>query len=634
MKSINLIKLILKEELSKILNEDITSGSAIVYHRTGKDGNSPIEGIASDGFRAGSGAMYGIGVYTTYNLQSQLNSNMYQYGNIIIECKVNSLDKFLIFDYNIAKKVYRNKNHTLDKQLQLILGKEWKDYKDNEILKTLIEKLPVVKYTSEIAKSFYDEFKDTIVNKLRGIIFTGNNDGNVLVSYDRRNVEPIRYSEDEGKTWINLLNKTIYQRIKDYNPKEDITYNRVLNNLQTGELSKYDVEYIENNLELFYNKIKSLNSFGIYNLLNYSKNPDEIAKLIINAKGNNLDLKNIELLLKKSQTPDELAKLIGIDKVNKALSLLDSDQTILTLKNSKNKSEMIELIINAKDSSLDPEEVFYFIDYASDKDLIIDRIINVKGNKISSSDIYEFLESTSDKDAMIKKIINIKGDKLNSSDIKHLLENSSNQSETFSLILNAKKNKFEFDDIYELLKFSEKPSEIVKFVGLDKLNKGLIRLYSSAKLKLISSSKNPVQIAKLIGIDEVNKDLLGLNTSKIIDLIEFAYKKYEMAKLIINAKGRTLDSDSIKFLLAYSSNKDKLANIIINAKTNTLNSNDIFNLIQLSDSRLEIASRIINVKNNELNSDDIFNLLLFFVDKSKVKNLLIKAGVDKSLIPN
>jgi len=219
-----------------VINEDITSGGVIVYHRTGRDGQSPIEGIASDGYRVGGRAFYGVGVYTTYTLESQLTDyTMWHYGNIVIESKVISMDKFLIFDYDVSKIVYGGKNYTLDKQLRLILGNEWNKYKDDDRLKELISNIGMTKYTSEVAKRFFDQFITTIIPKLRGIVFTGSNDGNVLVSYDRKNVEPIRYTIDNGKTWKNIINKNIYQRLKGYNVEERSTeYQHVINNLEIG----------------------------------------------------------------------------------------------------------------------------------------------------------------------------------------------------------------------------------------------------------------------------------------------------------------------------------------------------------------------------------------------------------------
>jgi hypothetical protein len=480
MKLKNIIHNILKEEVSKILNEDITSGSAIVYHRTGKGGYSPVEGIAADGFRVGNGAAYGIGVYTTYNLKSQLTDYMKIYGNIIIECKVNSLDKFLIFDYDIAKKVYGERNYTLDNQLRLILGNEWKEYKNNEILKKLIEEIPKLSYTSEVAKPFYDEFRTTIIKKLRGLVFRGAHDGNVLISYDRENVKPIRYSEDDGKTWKNILNKNIYQRTKRYNPKKSIYYQHILNKIDTKNMDKSDYEFIEKNIDFFIDKIDNhqlkilieksknpyelvkliinikgdkLDSDEISYLMGYFENTNEIAKLIINAKGNSLDSNEISYLIINSENPYEIAKLIGIDRVNKTMPELNSDNMLIPISYHKNPYEMAKIIG-------------------------IDRV-NKAISELNSYDMGILVLDSENKDKMVKLIINAKGDVLDK------------------------------NDMFALIKYSWSPYEMAKIIGIDRVNKA---------------------------ISELNSDDMGI-------LIQDSLNPNELAKLIINAKGDALNSD-------------------------------------------------------------------------------------------
>ena len=75
---------------------------------------------------------------------------------IIIESKIKSIKNFLIFDYDVAKRVYGNKNYTLDKQLRIILGGKFDKYKNDIDLKNLIEKLPIVKYTSDVTQKKID----------------------------------------------------------------------------------------------------------------------------------------------------------------------------------------------------------------------------------------------------------------------------------------------------------------------------------------------------------------------------------------------------------------------------------------------------------------------------------------------
>jgi hypothetical protein len=338
-------------ERKGLLNEDITSGRVIVYHRTGKNG-SPIEGIAADGYRVGSGDYYGVGVYTTYDLQSQLNPNMINYGDYIIESKVLSMNKFLIFDYDIAKNIYGNVNYTLDNQLRLILGeKEWNNFNKNygNILNPLIEKLSTVEYSAEIAKDFYEKFKGVIIKYLRGIVFTGSNDGKVLVTYERKNIEPLRYTMDDGKTWKNIINKDVYKRIKEFKPeKSDLVYQNFINQLESNNFANlnFKSDYIINNFDDLKKYINSRNIYNVINkisedkrdilidmileddyfmnklnigdvgsLLNFSKDPDKIINKVLqnNNFKNNLEWDGLSLLLSYSSDPEKVINFFGED---------------------------------------------------------------------------------------------------------------------------------------------------------------------------------------------------------------------------------------------------------------------------------------------------------------------------------
>lgn len=336
---------IIKEELDNIIKEDITSGSTIVYHRTGKGGESPVEGITADGYRVGAGAYYGVGVYTTYNLESQTkNSDMIStYGNIIIESKVLSLDKFLIFDYNIAKRIYGNKNYTLDKQLQIILGKEYNKYKDNEKLIDILENVEY-SYSSHIAKDFYNLFKNTIIKNVRGLVFTGETDGNVLLSYDRKNVEPLRYTTDEGETWTNITNKTVYGRVKGYNPEEsNIEIEHIKNKLDTGrQLDDNEIDIILNNQEI----LSKIGGDNINNIISSSSEPDKIINIILNNKELFSKINNniINVIYKSSERDKIFKKLLLNNEI--LVSKLDYDSIGIILLYSSEPDKVIDIILN------------------------------------------------------------------------------------------------------------------------------------------------------------------------------------------------------------------------------------------------------------------------------------------------
>jgi hypothetical protein len=397
----------------KIIQEEITSGSVIVYHRTGKGRNSfddgdiesPVKGIAADGFRVGKGNTYGIGVYTTYNLESQLKPNMIEtYGPIIIESKVLSLDNFLIFDYDIAKKIYGNKNYRLDKQLELIIGKqEWNIYKNNEYLNKLINELDNVDKSSDIAIDFYDNFNETIIYYIKGLIFTGEQDGNVLVSYDRKNVEPLRYSTDEGKTWINILDKNIYKRKKKYN-KYDVNpeVEHLINKLEVGyPLNDDQIDIILNNKNIINNLdsngiahlfihsephkviyklgekgqeyINNLDSDGISYLLGNSTEIQKVIDIILSNKIliNKLDSNGIKYLLYNSIEPQKVINKLG-KKGKFYINNLNSNEIDNILFHSPERQKVINILLNNKNLiyDLDPNGIIYLIDYSDEQDKV------------------------------------------------------------------------------------------------------------------------------------------------------------------------------------------------------------------------------------------------------------------------
>lgn len=193
-----------------------------VYHRT-KDDN--VELIGRDGYRAGGGAVWGPGIYTVYDLTSTTKLNTYNdgtakentYGPVIVENEVLSLRNFLIFNYDISKRVYKE-NYTLEDQLSKILPE--KAFKRHEtVIKEasnkcleLIKANPKNKYTARVFDSILN-IKE-IMHHLRGAIFTGENDGNVLISYDRENLIPVRYSKDDGKTWTKITKQGAYLKAK------------------------------------------------------------------------------------------------------------------------------------------------------------------------------------------------------------------------------------------------------------------------------------------------------------------------------------------------------------------------------------------------------------------------------------
>lgn len=201
------MKLILNEIQFNLIKEEITAGSTIVYHRTTK---YAWESIVKTGFNFGNGDFYGYGVYTTYELESQLDERMRKlYGEVIIECQVSTIKDFLILDEDIRKKIY-GYNISIEKHIRNVIGsKANKLLKDYDFVRIINNNY----LTSETLKELVNSYK-SFIRMFKGVIYTGGLDGRCLLSYDPSLVEPRRVSFDDGKTWKNVTNLLIYNRKK------------------------------------------------------------------------------------------------------------------------------------------------------------------------------------------------------------------------------------------------------------------------------------------------------------------------------------------------------------------------------------------------------------------------------------
>jgi hypothetical protein len=673
------MKIIITESQLKKLNEDITASRMIVYHRTGKKtGFNPSKNIADVGYNIGKGGFYGYGVYTTYDLESQLNDGMRNtYGNIIIESKILDMSKFLIFNYDIAKKIYKSK-YQFGYQLKQILGKkEWLKYKNNNVIKYIHNTLDEgnIKYTSILAEDFYISFRDSILRKLNGMIFTGENDGNVLVVYNRRNIEPLRYSEDDGQTWTNVRNVKTYQRIKDSDEyKNNIELQHILNKLENGGLEinfikmipekyyDYILNYFSkkgdklNESEInFFNNLKFFKKFGdfdIFKILNNSKDKEQTALEIIEMIGHSLDYDDIRYMLSDLANPDN-KDFIDI---------------------------LVRKIIEVKGEKLEYELVKNLLEYSTDKDLIVDKIIETKGEKISN-EIRFILQYSADKNLIATKIIEIKGKKLTDYEISDLVHYSTDKVLIITKIIEIKGKELYSHNINFLLEYSKnkdfKDFIVAKIIDVkgDKLNdyeRSLLLDYSKNNVintkKIISfghmiSEERYTQLVPLL--QKYYKRIRGLSTYGYY-IWEFKYLTDGERIKYIETRGERLTDDDVRLLVTYSNNKDDIITKIIKTKGEGLNVvdyarflilrsvnkkdigikiiqakgdkltdediNDLF-VIAFPKNLIHIPIKIIEMKGSELNYDHITLLLsLFKNDKELIKKTLLQNGVDYKLI--
>lgn len=188
---------------------DIKSGIPL-YHRP-SDAKGVLNSLFTYGFSreytsTNGGNMYGPGVYTVYSLKSSQVSAT-GYGKIILKVYLlGGYQDFLIFNSEIAKKVYGERWHIVD-QIKDLLPKDIAFKLLNSVHLSMDGK-------SSISAKRVADFLGRNIEKtnIRGFIFTGGHDGDVCFIRDFSAVIPVEYSEDNGRTWKTGITKGLIKR--------------------------------------------------------------------------------------------------------------------------------------------------------------------------------------------------------------------------------------------------------------------------------------------------------------------------------------------------------------------------------------------------------------------------------------
>ena len=185
---------VLRSFIHLLLTEEVFGAQTYVYHGSKTDPDTFSSMLLNDDFSPGkgSGAMYGKGLYTVYDLDETATSRG-SYGQYIYKLKIN-LYGFIIFDPSVSKKVY--KKDLIPSEQAKICGY------NNKIIKALREiETKKHEFTSDIAFEFSKIGKELV----KGIVFTGRHDGRVAVIYDPTIVVPVAWMDlKKEKTWIPL----------------------------------------------------------------------------------------------------------------------------------------------------------------------------------------------------------------------------------------------------------------------------------------------------------------------------------------------------------------------------------------------------------------------------------------------
>lgn len=219
------MKILLRESqmirvVKRELGEEITGGSIVVYHRTRltKDNLK----LLNNGFVPGDGQMYGRGLYSTYELKDQFNPNMDGYGSTIVKFQVTDTSKILVLDESEQRKLFGKPVSLLDQMKKILKGSFnsfYKVNKDNiqESIKLLEDKNKLTSEAAYYLSSYIRKFQLIF----DGLVFTGRNDGRVLVLFETTLANPLQYVDTRGLNtgdkfeWTSLKTKDSYGLGKD-----------------------------------------------------------------------------------------------------------------------------------------------------------------------------------------------------------------------------------------------------------------------------------------------------------------------------------------------------------------------------------------------------------------------------------
>lgn len=268
--------IITEEQLKKLINENATSGTITIYHRTNSNFNK-----FDEGFKVGKQDKFGSGLYGTYELEDLLHPSMTTYGKNIIEFTVPVTDKVLCLDKEYMFKIF-GREINLIQQLKKILKGKTKKLLNKQVINNILSLYRENRYENLLRAMF--GFYPYFLNFIDTLLFKTDDGLRYAVIYNLNIVNPIRYSEDNGQTW-----KPVRQGDKKFFNigKDNRSINQIINNINVRKeknvlnLNTFDIQNLTNKQkeELYYNldKIKDDDvRKEIRNLLKFTEKNDNL----------------------------------------------------------------------------------------------------------------------------------------------------------------------------------------------------------------------------------------------------------------------------------------------------------------------------------------------------------------------
>ena len=601
-----------------------------VYHRT-KD--EIVSKVGRDGFRSGGGNAWGDGIYACYDLISTTKENPYNQGNdrvnsygpVIIESEVVSLKDYLIFDYDVAKQ-YFGKNYDIITQIKNLVPEEV-----FELNKKIIENIHKIclshrdnplgesKYTSDAVREIYDI--DAIMDHVRGLVFTGGWDGKVLLSYDRENLIPIRYSKDNGKNWKKLTEKGAYKAAKD-------NFSKLISNESDVEKIKDKIkDRINNTITTQFGPEKNLKNLDFNELRNIKS---EFSYIYQDSANNRV------VYPEKSKKYEDYKKTLSIvrKEIDEVFSVAATGvkSNLFNFIEKINWSDDIIEIIKSVIKEFQFKQMYR--DFKSDSS-VIEKLDEMK-KKISDIYLKEYnrnlLDISKDDDFFIKYIDFLKKYKYIVSTINDEL-----------LISNDFSFNYFFDNVIEKINQFDNSSEIIKNIS-ENLEKKVLNFFNNyqdkSDISRISLQKPKNEIFANLDFEKFSKEYSFMEFYKVVSNINFDLEeilssiKYGEIKYYNGYESKTYKIKD--FIQILNSSIIKIANVHTK-KFEQLNQNieKLFNdtrdrILNFEYKYYSFAHKYNQIWNKiDTNDDGIFsNFILFIssIEDRSILNQLTKEG--------
>jgi hypothetical protein len=211
------LKKIIQENL---LKEYYEGGDFYVYSAT-KEQN--LNSIAKYGFERAymlsntNGNTYGNdAAYTTLNLSSTINninrSGGNAYGSLIIKWKVKDINRTIVFDKEIYRKLNWGFWKPVSDQVREIIPqseiptlmriKNEINHTENRTPRQTLNKNNLLTRSQAYALQAF--VRSGLAKYVEGCAYVGQNDGFVYVCRNAKNLQPVSFSKDLGKTWVKI----------------------------------------------------------------------------------------------------------------------------------------------------------------------------------------------------------------------------------------------------------------------------------------------------------------------------------------------------------------------------------------------------------------------------------------------